>query len=69
MKGDKAMLLRFSDGIDIDTSGPLRPLHLWDGWYVVGEGMLLPVESLQEARDEIAAMKVINEGREPLQMK
>jgi hypothetical protein len=54
-------MLRFSDGVNIDTSGPLRPLHLWDGWYVVGKGMLLPVESLQEARDEIAAMKANRE--------
>ena len=50
-------MIRFSDGVEIDTSGPLRPLHLHDGWYVVGGWMLIPVDSLQEARDEIAAMK------------
>jgi hypothetical protein len=55
-------MLIFSDGVEIDTSGPLRPLHLHDGWYVVGGGMLIPVDSLQQARDEIAAMKAIDKG-------
>jgi hypothetical protein len=50
-------MLKFDDGVEIDTSGPLRPLHLHDGWYVVGGGMLIAVDSLQQARDEIAAMK------------
>ena len=36
--------LKFSDGIEIDTSGELRLLELYDGWYVVGEGKLIPVE-------------------------
>jgi hypothetical protein len=31
---------------------------------VVGRGMLIPVDSLQEARDEIATMKAIDEGTE-----
>ena len=47
-------MLRFSDGISIDTRGPLRPLKLHDGWYVVGEGTLMPVETLQEALEYIA---------------
>ena len=36
--------MRFSDGIKIDTSGPLRLLELHDGWYAVGEGKLIPVK-------------------------
>jgi len=44
------MILRFSDGINIHTSGPLRNLHLHDGWYVVGEGILIPVGSSQSER-------------------
>ena len=43
-------MLRFSDGVNIDTSGPLRTLTLSDGHYVVGQGMLIPVGSLEEAR-------------------
>lgn len=45
--------LRFSDGVEIDTSGPLRPLKLRDGWYVVGQGTCCPVDDLAEARSEI----------------
>jgi hypothetical protein len=47
-------MLRFSDGINIDTSGPLRTLTLHDGHYVVGGGVLIPVNSLEEARAIIA---------------
>jgi len=41
--------LKFTDGIEIDTSGPLRTLHLHDGWYVTGEGRLYPCKDEQEA--------------------
>lgn len=50
------MKLKFTDGIEIDTDGPLRPLHLHDGWYVVGNGILSAVDSREEALEEIAAM-------------
>jgi hypothetical protein len=45
--------LRFSDGMEFDTNGPLHPEKRSDGWYVVGEGMLIPVKSLEEATDII----------------
>jgi hypothetical protein len=51
------MTLHFSDGVSIDTSGPLRMLLLEDGLYVVGQGMLIPVNTQQEAEDEIARLK------------
>jgi len=41
-------ILRFSDGIEIDTSGPPRLLELHDGWYVLGEGRLIPVKDEEE---------------------
>ena len=41
-------ILRFSDGIEIDTSGQLRLLELHDGRYVVGEGKLIPVKNEEE---------------------
>ena len=44
-------ILRFSDGIEINTSGPLRLLELHDGWYVVGEGRLIPVKDEEEGED------------------
>lgn len=48
-------VLKFSDGVQIDTSGPIRSLHLADGWYVVGNGYLVPV------KDEAHAKLVIKE--------
>ena len=41
-------MLRFSDGVNINTSGPLRVTHLKDGYYVVGEGMCCPVDNYAE---------------------
>ena len=49
-------MLRFSDGINIETSGPLRVLRLPDGYYVVGNGMLIPVADRAEAREVIKEM-------------
>lgn len=51
------MLLKFSDGVTVDTSGPLRPLKLNDGWYVVGEGSLIPVQSYEEVREFLNKLK------------
>ena len=42
-------MLRFNDGVNIDTSGPLRVLRLRDGYYVVGQGMCVPVCDREEA--------------------
>jgi hypothetical protein len=50
-------MLRFSDGVDIDTSGPLRILNLHDGLYVVGEGICFPADSQEEAEETIRDMK------------
>jgi len=49
--------IRFSDGVDIDTSGKLRILRLEDGYYVVGEGYCIPVDSRAEGEQTIAEMK------------
>jgi hypothetical protein len=46
-------LLKFSEGVTIDTSGPLRTLELSDGVYVVGQGMLIPVDSQEQALEII----------------
>lgn len=52
-------MLRFSDGVNIDTSGKLRRLKLKDGLYVVGNGMLIPCNSEEEVK------KLLNElGKE-----
>jgi hypothetical protein len=49
-------MLRFNDGVNIDTSGPLRTLRLKDGYYVVGQGMCIPVADREEARAIIEEM-------------
>ncbi len=50
-------MLRFNDGVNIDTSGELRVLRLRDGYYVVGEGMCIPVADREDALKMIAEMK------------
>lgn len=49
--------LNFSDGMSIDTSGELRLIRLPDGWYVVGEGVLYPVDDPKEGNEIIEDMK------------
>ena len=41
--------LRFSDGEEFDTSGPIRKEERYDGWYVLGDGKLIPVRDEEEA--------------------
>lgn len=45
--------LKFSDGMEFDTSGELHTEERSDGWYVVGQGMLIPVESREEGEEWI----------------
>jgi hypothetical protein len=42
-------MLRFSDGEEFDTSGEMRKEERKDGWYVLGNGMLIPVKDEAEA--------------------
>lgn len=52
-------ILRFTDGVQVDTSGEYRTLKLRDGWYVVGHGTLSPCADRGEAielRDELLAL-------------
>ena len=53
------MSLTFSDGMSFNTSGPLRLARRSDGWYVIGEGMLIPVEGSEEGMEMISKL---NEG-------
>lgn len=43
--------LKFSDGMIIHTHGSLRVAIFLDGWYVVGEGNLIPVRDEKEGKD------------------
>lgn len=67
-EGVNESILRFSDGVTIDTSGKLRTLELADGWYVVGEGKLIPVKDKEEAKSLIKMMteKPIEESAKSL---
>lgn len=46
-------MLKFSDGMEFNTEGELRLECRSDGWYVVGQGMLMPVDSRQEGEEVI----------------
>jgi len=49
-------MLRFNDGMNFNTDGPLRAVRKSDGWYVVGKGMLIPVDDYAEATQTIKEM-------------
>ena len=49
--------LRFSDGEEFNTLGPLRKEQRYDGWYVMGNGCLIPVSSEEEANKIINSKK------------
>ena len=49
-------LLKFSDGVEIETGGNARTLKLKDGWYAVGHGSLVPC--VNEAEAEIWAARL-----------
>jgi len=57
MRAKQINELKFSDGMEFDTSGPLRAVKKSDGWYVVGKGMLIPVDDAEEARTYIDRQK------------
>lgn len=48
-------MLEFTDGITIDTQGPLRRHKEYDGLYIVGRGMLVP------CRDEAEVERLLRE--------
>lgn len=45
--------LKSSDGEEFDLSGSFRKECRKDGWYVIGENMLIPVRDKQEADEYI----------------
>ena len=50
-------MLRFNDGVEIDTDGAPRILRLFDGLYVVGAGYSIPVRDEIEARTELDRLR------------
>lgn len=55
-------MLHFNDGISIDTSGEPRLLELTDGFYVVGQGMLIPVADAKEGDKVIQELASAENG-------
>ncbi len=49
--------LTFSDGETFDTSVELQLTRRKDGWYVIGEGYLIPVKDIDEGREKLKEMK------------
>ena len=49
-------MLKFSDGMTFDLKGDLRTVQKSDGFYVVGKGMLIPVNDRKEAAKIIKEM-------------
>ena len=49
-------ILRFTDGESFDTSGPIRKEERYDGWYVLGDGKMIPVRDEEEADWVIARL-------------
>lgn len=56
------MRLRFSDGMTFDTSGELRTEQRSDGWYVLGEGKLLPMRDETQASAYVERVKALRAG-------
>ena len=54
--------LTFSDGMTFKTDGKLRVTHRKDGWYVVGNGMLIPVATYEEGKEFIQEMEAKTQG-------
>lgn len=51
--------MEFSDGMKFNTDGEYRLTHRSDGWYVVGGGMLLPVNDPEHGRKVMSEMTEI----------
>jgi hypothetical protein len=51
------IMITLADDTDIDTSGGLRILELQKQFYVVGQDMLIRVNSREEAQEEIRKLK------------
>ena len=49
--------LTFSDGMTFDLSGPLRVELRSDGYYVLGQGMMMAVNTFEEGQEYVSKSK------------
>jgi len=54
---EKMWIVRLENGVEIDVSGGLRVLEIEEEFYVVGQEMLIPVNSLEGGQQEIRKIK------------
>jgi hypothetical protein len=50
-------ILKFSDGEVFDTSGELRTELRSDGWYILGNGFLIAVDTKEKGEEKIKLME------------
>ena len=50
-------MVSLKNGVNIDTSGSLRIEEIGEKYYVVGQNMLISVNSIEKARKEIRKLK------------
>jgi hypothetical protein len=59
--------LKFSDGEEFDLSGPLRVELRYDGYYVLGENIMIAVDTSEQGEkviaDKIAGKRYYNINR------
>lgn len=51
------MTIKFNDGEEFNVNCPLHAEHRKDGWYIVGSGLLIPVNSEEDADNKINDMR------------
>ena len=50
-------IVTLPNGVELDVSGGLRVLEIENGFYVVGQEMLISVNSQEEGLEEIRKLK------------
>lgn len=63
--GEGMTILKFNDGVAIDTSGPYRVISEADGHYATGRGFLCPVDSRAAGDQMIADLNRVEEKARP----
>ena len=57
-------MLKFNDGVQVDTSGERRVVHLRDGYYVTGRDMLIFAgDTREDAEGELAHWQRVDAER------
>jgi len=51
--------LKFTDGEEFDLTGELRAEERYDGWYVLGENRMIPVNDQEDALHTIDKLNVL----------